>query len=95
MKRYMIIILTMILLFLVLQWLEKLVIVNQKLKNQVYTRAKKSNIKLTAADLAIIDKAIQGNFSNLTNDEKDKLAQFLSDFGANTAHEKGSRSSNK
>ena len=60
-----------------------------------FTRAKKSKVKLTAVDLALIDKAIEGNFSNLTNDEKDKLAEFLSDFGANAAHEKTSGGSNK
>ena len=95
MKRYTIIMLTMIFTLSSFAMDGKVSNSKSKAKKIKYTRAKKSNIKLTAADLAIIDKAIQGNFSNLTNDEKDKLAQFLSDFGANTAHEKESRTSNK
>ena len=59
-----------------------------------YTKSLKSKMKLNNGDIAIIDKAIQGRFANLTNSEKDKLIAFLNDFKNNTSHDK-SEGSNK
>ncbi len=57
-------------------------------KKVSYTKALKSNLKLNSNDIAIIDKAIQGRFSNLSKTEKDKLIAFLNDFKNNTSHDK-------
>ena len=61
-------------------------------KTADYTKASKSSLKLSNADMAIIDKAIQGRFKNLSKNEKDKLIAFLNDFKNNTAHAKSSES---
>ena len=55
-----------------------------------YTKTSKSKLKLSSTDIAIIDKAIQGRFSNLSKKEKDKLIAFLNDFKNNTSHAKSS-----
>jgi hypothetical protein len=54
-------------------------------KKVSYTKAKKSTLQLSSADVAIIDKAIQGRFSRLSNSDKDKLIAFLNDFKNNTS----------
>ncbi len=95
MKRYIIITLTLIFTFSNFAMAARTMSKKGDSKKIKYTRAKKSKLKLNAADLALIDKAIEGNFANLTNDEKNRLAEFLSDFGGNTAHEKTSGNSNK
>ncbi len=56
-------------------------------KKVSYTKASKSSLKLSSGDIAIIDKAIQGRFSNLSKGEKDKLIAFLNDFKNNTSHD--------
>ena len=57
-------------------------------KKASYTKASKSALKLNSNDIAIIDKAIQGRFKNLTKSEKDKLIAFLNDFKNNASHDK-------
>ena len=95
MKRYIIIALTLIFTLSSFSMAARVGVKKAGAKKIKFTRAKKSNVKLTAADIALIDKAIEGKFSNLSADEKEKIAEFLSDFGANAAHEKTSGSSNK
>ena len=53
-----------------------------------YTKSVKSKLKLSKDDIAIIDKAISGDFKGLTNAEKAKLVGFLNDFKDNTSHDK-------
>ena len=53
-----------------------------------YTKSSKSKLKLTAADVALIDKAIDGKFAELSSSEKDELVKFLKDFKDNASKEK-------
>ena len=57
-------------------------------KKVSYTKASKSALKLSSSDVAVIDKAIQGRFSRLSQSEKDKLIAFLNDFKNNTSKDK-------
>ena len=61
-------------------------------KKVSYTKAKKSTLQLSSADVAIIDKAIQGRFSGLSKSEKDKLIAFLNDFKNNTSKDEKTNS---
>ena len=59
-------------------------------KKASYTKASKSTLKLNSNDITIIDKAIEGRFTNLSKNEKDKLIAFLNDFKNNTSYDKSS-----
>ena len=82
MKKYIIIALTLIFAFSSFSLAARL---SQKTS---YTKSSKSTLKLTINDIAIIDKAIEGRFANLSKNEKDKLIGFLNDFKTNTSHDK-------
>ena len=87
MKKYMIVALTLI--FAVSSFSLAARAASKKVS---YTKASKSSLKLSSGDIAIIDKAIQGRFSNLSKNEKDKLIAFLNDFKSNTSHYKSASS---
>tara|TARA_Y100001970_G_C14201801_1_gene841537 strand:+ start:817 stop:1128 length:312 start_codon:yes stop_codon:yes gene_type:complete len=59
-----------------------------KSKKVAYTKASASKLKLSASDLAIIDKAIDNDFSKLSRSEIATLKKFLEDFKSNTAQDK-------
>ena len=86
MKKYIIIALTLIFAFSSFSLAARLS------KNNSYTKASKSTLKLNSNDIAIIDKAIEGRFKNLTKNEKDKLIAFLNDFKNNTSHNSAAES---
>ena len=52
---------------------------------------KKPKMTLSAADMSIIDNAIERNFENLSSKDKKKLKSFLMDYSNSVKSEKGER----
>ncbi len=52
---------------------------------------KKPKMTLSAADMSIIDNAIERNFENLSSKDKKKLKSFLMDYSYSVKSEKGER----